>query len=45
MAVSLNILQNSVQWLQNPLARAAVLYILGILGVLAFSYFVTRQWL
>ncbi len=45
MAVSINPLQNLVQLLHNPLARAAVLYIAGIVGVLIFSYFATRQWL
>lgn len=45
MAVSLNLFQNSLQWLHNPLARAAVLCIMGVLCVLAFSYFATRQWL
>lgn len=45
MAVSLNPVQHFTQWFHDPVARAAVLYILGILGVLAFSYFVTRQWL
>jgi hypothetical protein len=45
MAVSLHLLQGSLQWLHNPLARIAVLCILGVICVLAFSYFATRQWL
>lgn len=46
MAVSASLLQNTAQrLLQNPLAVAAVLYITGIIGILVFSYFVTREWL
>lgn len=45
MAVALNLLQSSLQLLHNPLVRAAVLYITGILCVLVFSYFATQQWL
>ncbi|WHZ25341.1 MAG: hypothetical protein OJF51_000136 [Nitrospira sp.] len=44
MTVSPNHLQNFLQWRHNPLARAAVLYVTGVIGVLVFSYFVTRSW-
>jgi len=45
MAVSYHLFQTSVQWLvHNSLATRAVLYITGIIGVLIYSYFVTREW-
>ena len=44
MAVSTNALHHSVQWfVHSPLARAAVLYITGIISVLVYSYVVTRH--
>ena len=41
---SLALLQNFVQWLlHNPLATATVLYITGIMSVLVYTYFETRD--
>ncbi|MDI3463607.1 MAG: hypothetical protein OJF50_002428 [Nitrospira sp.] len=38
------LLQNFVQWLlYNPLATATVLYITGIMSVLVYTYFETRD--